>query len=127
MFGVPIKFFFFYGWLVNMCQKANEFIPKQVFLLLVKVRVKDHTFSEWFFHKNVLFFKPSSIDKVSMSQLISFSKYQTKLKVLIETVDDIINFKIFLESTSKEMADRENKRGRQKHKNLKTSRTKRAF
>ena len=42
-------------------------------------------------------------------------------------VDDVINFKIFLGSTSKAMADREKKRGRQKYKNLNISRTKRAF
>ena len=35
-----------------------------------------------------------------------FPRYQTKcVKVLIETVDDVINFKIFFGSTSKAMAD----------------------
>ena len=49
------------------------------------------------------------MNNVSMSHLISFSSYQTKC-VLIWTVDDIINFKIFLGSTSKAMTDREKKR-----------------
>ena len=40
---------------------------------------------------------------------------------------DVINFKIFIESTSQAMADREKKRGRRKYKNLNISRTKRAF
>ena len=34
--------------------------------------------------------------------------------VLISAVDDIINFKIYLQTTSKAMANREKKRGRQK-------------
>ena len=41
------------------------------------------------------------MDKVLMPHLISFSRYQIK---------SVINFKIFLESTSKAMADREKKR-----------------
>ena len=48
-------------------------------------------------------------------------------QVIIQTGDDITNFKIFLESTSKAMADKEQKRGRQIHKNLNISRTKIAF
>ena len=47
--------------------------------------------------------------------------------VFIQTVDDIINFKIFLGSASKAMADREKKRGTRKYTNLNISRTKRAF
>ena len=56
-----------------------------------------------------VFFISLSMDKVSMSHLITFSRYQTKcvIKFLSKTVDDIINFKIFPESTSKAMADRE--------------------
>ena len=47
-----------------------------------------------------------------MSHLISFSRYQTKcvIKFLLKTVDDVINVKIFLRSTSKAIADREKKR-----------------
>ena len=44
-----------------------------------------------------------------------------------QNVDDVINFKIYLQATSKAMADREKKRGRRKYKNLNISRTKRAF
>ena len=40
---------------------------------------------------------------------------------------DVINFKIFIESTSQAMADREKKRGRRKYKNVNISRTERAF
>ena len=58
-----------------------------------------------------------------MPHLISFSRYQTKCV----TVDDIINFKIFLGSTSKAIADMEKKRGGRKYKNLNISRMKRAF
>ena len=48
------------------------------------------------------------MDKVSMSQLISFSRYQTKcvIKSLFRPVMTSKTFKI-LESTSKAMADRE--------------------
>ena len=67
------------------------------------------------------------MDKVSMSHLISFSRYQTKCAIKFLTVDGIINFKIFLVSTSKAMADRKKKRKRQKHKNLNISSTKRVF
>ena len=46
--------------------------------------------------------------------------------VLIWTVEDVINFKIYLGSRSKAMADGE-KEGKWKYKNLNISRTKRAF
>ena len=49
------------------------------------------------------------MDKVSMTYLISFSRYQ----VLTKTVDDVIDFNIFLESTSEAMADREKEGKRQ--------------
>ena len=67
------------------------------------------------------------MDKVSMSHVFSFSRYQTKCVIKFSTVDDIINFKIFLGLTSKAMADSERKGGRRKYKNLSMSRTKRAF
>ena len=54
------------------------------------------------------------MDKVSISYLISFPRYQTKL-LLSSSLEswwyDIINFKI-LGSTSKVMADSEKKTGR---------------
>ena len=51
------------------------------------------------------------MDKVSMSHLISFSRYQTKcvIKFLFRQLM-VYKFRIFLESASKVMADRE-KRG----------------
>ena len=42
-------------------------------------------------------------------------------------VDDVVNFKIFVGSTSKAMDDMEKKRGSPKYKNLNISRTNRAF
>ena len=44
--------------------------------------------------------------------------------VLIETIDDIINFRIYLWSSSKAMADRQKKREGQKYKKLNISRMK---
>ena len=58
------------------------------------------------------------MDKISISHPISFLRYQTKCVtkcvnyVFTYTVDSIINFKNFLESIAKAMADREKKRGR---------------
>ena len=56
------------------------------------------------------------MDKVSMSYLISFSRYQTKciVKFLFR---QLMNFKIFLESTSVAMADR-GKRGEEENTNI---------
>ena len=66
------------------------------------------------------------MDEVSISHYISFSKYQTKcVKFYLDS--DIINFEIFLGSTSKAMADSEKKWGRPKYKDLNISRMKRAF
>ena len=50
--------------------------------------------------------------------LYQWTKFQCHTLFLSQTVDDDINFKIFLESTSKAMADKEKKRGRPKYKNL---------
>ena len=69
------------------------------------------------------------MEKVSMSYLFSLSRYQTKyvIKFLFRQLNGVINFKIYLRTTSKAMADREKKRGRWKCKNLNISRTKKAF
>ena len=69
------------------------------------------------------------MDKVSMSYLFSFSdiKQNVLLSSYIDSINDIINFKIYFGSSSKAMADREKKRGRWKYKNLNISRMKRAF
>ena len=53
------------------------------------------------------------MDKVSMPYL--FPSQDIKQNVLL-MCDDAINFKIYLESTSKAMAEREKKRGRRKYK-----------
>ena len=46
-----------------------------------------------------------------MSYLFLFSRYQTKCVIKSYlSVDDVINFNIYLGSTSKEMVDREKKR-----------------
>ena len=70
------------------------------------------------------------MDKVSMSHVISFSRYQTKCVVKFlfrQFMQSYINLKIFLGSISKAMADREKKEGRRKYKNLNISRTKSAY
>ena len=58
-----------------------------------------------------------------------FLKISNKMcyQVLIQTVDDVINSKIYLGSSSKAMADREKKRGRWKYKNFNILRTKKSF
>ena len=60
---------------------------------------------------NFSLFNIISMDKVSISHLISFSRYQTKCAIKF-LVDDTINFKIYLGSTSKVMANRKKTRGR---------------
>ena len=56
--------------------------------------------------------------------LFFFLKISNKMcyYVHISTVDDIINFKIYLGSSSKAIAGREKKTGRSKYKNLNISR-----
>ena len=49
------------------------------------------------------------------------------LWLCLDTVDDVIKFSIYLWSTSKAMADREEKRGREKYGNLNILRMKKAF
>ena len=68
-------------------------------------------------------------NKVSMSYLLSFSRYQTKcvIEFLFRQLMASQTFKIYLQSSSKEMADREKKREEQKYKNLNILRTKRVF
>ena len=68
------------------------------------------------------------MDKVSMSHLISFSRYQTKcVKKFLIRQFMTSQTKIFLESTSKAMVDREKKRERRKYKNFNILKMKRAF
>ena len=55
-----------------------------------------------------------------------FPSQDIKPDVLLSSYLDI-NFKIYLVSSSKAMADGEKKKGRWKYKNLNISRTKRAF
>ena len=55
-----------------------------------------------------------------------FPSQDIKQNVLM-TVDDIIKFKIYLGSSSKAMADWEQKRGRWKYKNLNISRMKKTL
>ena len=62
------------------------------------------------------------MNKVSMSCLASFSRYQTKCyEVLISTADDVMNFNIFLGSSSTAMADRK-KRGEDQNTKIRISR-----
>ena len=66
--------------------------------------------------------------KVSMSYLFSFPSIKQNV-LLSSYLDswDVINFKIYLGSTFKAMADTEKKKGRRKYKQLNISTTKRAF
>ena len=67
----------------------------------------------WFFHNNVPYSIPyQSMDKVSMSHLISFSRYQTKcdIKFLFRQLMSSWTLRFFLRSTSKAMVDSEKKR-----------------
>ena len=65
------------------------------------------TFSASFFHKNVPYLILYQI-QCSTLYLFSFSRYQTEC--VIKAISGVINFKIYLPSSSKPMADRE-KRG----------------
>ena len=57
-----------------------------------------------------------------------FSRYQTKCVItFLFIVDDVISFKIYLQSTSKVMPDRKKKGERRKYKNYNILRMKRAF
>ena len=68
------------------------------------------------------------MDKVSISDLSSFSRYQKKCVIeLLFRHDDVMNFKIYLRSSPKAMADRYKKGEGQKYKKLNILRTKRAF
>ena len=72
-----------------------------------------------------MLFNILSMEKVSISYLLSFSLYQTKR--VVYTVDDVKNFKNYLRSTFKAMAAKQKERGRWKYKNLNISRKKKAF
>ena len=70
------------------------------------------TFSAWFFHKNVPNLILYQWTKFQCHNL--FFSLDIKQNVLLSSnleVDDIINFKIFLGSNSKAMADRKKKEG----------------
>ena len=86
------------------------------------------TFSVWLFHKNVPYLILYQCPKFQCHTF--FSSQDIKQNVLSSSyLDswDVINFKIYLGSSSQAMSDREKKRGRWKYRNLNISRTKRAF
>ena len=86
------------------------------------------TFSAWCFHKKCSLLNTLSLDKVSMLYLFSFSRYQAKCVISSYLSSRWgVNFKIYLRTTIKAMADGEKKRGRRKYKNLNIWRTKGAF
>ena len=62
------------------------------------------------------------MDKDSMPYLFSFSRYGTKC-----VIDGVINFNIYLRSTSRAMADREKKIGGGKYGNSNILRMKKNF
>ena len=134
-FGRKNKLNFSKGFLIILCQ--NTLFLKELltcngrFGLFHKIRKRSginfsRTFSAWFFHKNFPYLILYQRTNVTPYFFLKISN-KGCFPVLIYAVDDIINFKIFLESTSKAMADREKNRGRRKYKNLNISRTKRAL
>ena len=70
------------------------------------------TFFAWFFHKNFPYLIPYQWTKFRCHTL--FLSNKMCYEVLILTVNDVINFNIFLGSTSKAMADREKKERKMK-------------
>ena len=81
-----------------------------------------------FFHKNVFFYL-LLYQQAKFQCHTSFPSQDNKQNVLLSfyLVDDGTNYKIYVGSRFKAMADMEKKRGRRKYKNLNISRTKRAF
>ena len=81
------------------------------------------------FPKKFSLFNTLSVDKVSMSYIFSFSRYETKcvIEFSFRQLMDGINVKICLGLSSKAMVDREKKRGTLKYKHLNILITKRAF
>ena len=73
-------------------------------------------FYAWFSYKNVFYLKYYIIDKVS------FSRYQTKCVIKF-----LLNFMIYIRSSSKVTADRWKKRGRWKYKSSNFLWTERGF
>ena len=67
------------------------------------------------------------MNNVSVSHLFPSSRYQTKCTFNTYRVDDIKNFKIYFQSTSKAMPGMVKKRGRQKIKKFNILRIKKAF
>ena len=104
--------------------KTNLFQPIQIIstILCVPMDVINQ-----FFIKTFKMFTKLLYGFVDMMENVVVNVQKLQNFVLIWTVDDIINFQIFLGSTSKAMVDRGEKSRRQKYKNLNISRTKRAF
>ena len=67
------------------------------------------------------------MEKVSVSHLISFSRYQTKCVIKFLLRQLMTSWKIFLGSTSKATADSGKNMGRRKYKNWNILRTEIAF
>ena len=67
------------------------------------------TFSAWFLYKNVLYLILYQWTKFQCHNL--FSSRDIKQNVLFVTVDNIINFKIYLGPSSRALSDRKKKKG----------------
>ena len=87
------------------------------------------TFSAWFWHKNVLYSILYQWTKFRCHTFFPSQdiKHIVLLSSYLDSWHDVINFTIYLQTTSNTMGDREIKRGRWKYKKLNISRTKRAF
>ena len=85
------------------------------------------TFSAWLFHKNVPCLILYQWTRVQCHTFFPSQDIKQSCYVLLYTIDDVINFKMYLRSNSKATGDKEKKRGRRKYKNLNILWTKRAF
>ena len=87
------------------------------------------TFSAWFCHKNVRHLILYQWTKFRCHTFFPSQdiKHIVLLSSYLDSWHDVINFTIYLQTTSNTMGDREIKRARWKYKKLNISRTKRAF
>ena len=84
------------------------------------------TFSAWVFHTNGIYLILYQLTKFQRHIFIQDIK-QNMLFSFIYTIDDVINFKIYLQSYSKKMTEEGGIRGSRKYKNVSISRTERTF
>ena len=111
--------------------RINKWIYIYIYIYKLLKNLSERGFwciiSAWFFHENSPYVTLYQLTKFQCH--IFFPSGDIKQKVLLSSyLDkvDVIKFTIYLESSSKPMADREKLRRSRKSKNLNISRTKRA-